>query len=130
MTDARPAVLDASAVLAYMLREHGWQAVQTALPGGLLSAVNLCEIVGKFCERGVPAPEVQADVLALGVEVMAFTPSQALEAARLRPGTRQLGLSLGDRACLALGLEHTARVLTADAAWAALNRPHVIEVIR
>ena len=123
-------VLDASAVLSYLLRERGWEAVQSALPGGLLGSVNLCEIVSKFCERGASASEVEADVLGLGVEIAPFSAAQAVIAAQLRPETRALGLSLGDRACLALGLETGAEVLTADAAWGTLPTPHRITVIR
>lgn len=123
-------VFDTSAVIAYLLRERGWIAVQGRLAGGLLSTVNLCEIVSKFAERGENPDDVLRDVLALDLAEVSFTAAHALTAARLRPQTRALGLSLGDRACLALGLEQGATVLTADAAWAALPAPHRIEVIR
>ena len=123
-------VLDTSAVIAYMLREPGWEKVQRSLSGGLLSTVNLCEVLSKFSERGEKAETILSDVLELGLELIAFTPAQALSAAMLRPVTRHLGLSLGDRACIALGLERAATVLTADAAWAGLEAPHQITVIR
>lgn len=115
-----PVVLDASAVIAYLLNEPGSQRVQAVLEGGLLSSVNLCEVVSKFAERGESPQRVLRDVLELDLEVVDFTPQRALLAAQLRPHTRTLGLSLGDRACLALGLERRATVLTADRPWAAL----------
>ncbi|WP_420594608.1 type II toxin-antitoxin system VapC family toxin [Deinococcus sp.] len=128
MSDA--VVLDTSAVIAYLLDEPGAARVATVMAGSLLSSVNLCEIVSKFAERGEDAARVQADVLALGLEVVDFSPPQALIAAALRPQTRHLGLSLGDRACLALALEHGAIVLTADKPWQNLPAPYQIEVIR
>lgn len=123
-------VLDSSAVIAYLLGESGSERVGIHLAGGWLSSVNLCEIVSKFAERGEDPAQVQADVLDLEVVVVPFSSPQALVAAQLRPQTRRLGLSLGDRACLALGLERQALVLTADQAWQQLSAPHRIEVIR
>ena len=128
MSDA--VVLDTSAVIAYLLDEPGAARVATVMAGSLLSSVNLCEIVSKFAERGEDSARVQSDVLGLGVEVVEFSSRQALVAAQLRPQTWHLGLSLGDRACLALGLEYGATVLTADKPWQNLPAPHQIEVIR
>lgn len=125
-----PWVLDSSAVVAYLLREQGWETVQAKLAGGLLSTVNLCEIVSKFAEWGENPEAILHDVLALELTEIPFSAAHALGAARLRPQTRSLGLSLGDRACLALALERGATALTADAAWADLPVPHRIEVIR
>ena len=123
-------VLDSSAVIAYLLDEKGAARVQAALQGGLLSSVNLCEVVSKFAERGEDPERVLKDVLELDLEIVPFSPTHALQAAKLRPLTRHLGLSLGDRACLALGLERRAAVLTADQPWAALTAPHTVEVLR
>lgn len=125
-----PVVLDSSAVLAFMLGENGAARVGPTLAGGLLSSVNLCEIVTKLAERGEDAATVHADVLAFGVDVMPFSSEHALQAAQLRPLTKHLGLSLGDRACLALGLERGANVLTADKAWAGLDPGYRVEVLR
>ena len=123
-------VLDASAVIAYLLNEPGSGRVRPLLEGGLLGSVNLCEVVTKFAERGEDAETVFADVLSLKVDVVPFSAQQSLSAAQLRPLTRHLGLSLGDRACLALGLERRSLVLTADQPWEQLQEPHRIEVIR
>ncbi|WP_293910661.1 type II toxin-antitoxin system VapC family toxin [Deinococcus sp.] len=133
-----PVVLDASAVIAYLLNEPGSQRIQAVLEGGLLSSVNLCEVISKFAERGESSERILSDVLELDLEVVDFTPRHALIAAQLRSHTRSLGLSLGDRACLALGLERSATVLTADRPWAALagqvlaglDAAPVIEVLR
>lgn len=123
-------VLDTSAVIAFLNAEPGAERVAPHLGGSLLSTVNLCEIIGKYAERGESPPQVEQDILGLELEIVSFSSEHARLAAELRPATRALGLSLGDRACLALGLERGATVLTADRAWSELGAPHNIEVIR
>jgi len=124
-------LLDASALLAYLHREPGWQTVRQAVyQGAVIGSVNLAEALGKLAEKGVDVGVMAVKLRALGIEVEPFLDSDALEAARLRPKTRPLGLSLGDRACLALGLRLGLPVLTADRAWAELELPIEIKVIR
>ena len=120
------AVLDSSAVLAVLLEEAGADRVETVLPGALLSAVNLAEVVSKLCERGMPADEVLLAVAALGVDIVAYDGEQARLTGELRPLTRAAGLSLGDRACLALSRLRQLPALTADAAWLAVSESEVV----
>ena len=115
-------VLDASAVLALMDGEAGEDAVAAVLPGALLSAVNLAEVVSKLAERGMPAARAHADALALGVHVVAFDGDLALDAGALRPLTRAAGLSLGDRCCLVLARSHRAEVLTTETRWESMAK--------
>jgi ribonuclease VapC len=103
-------VLDASAMLALMDAEPGQEAVAAVLPGALVSAVNLAEVVSKLAQA-------HADALALGIDVVAFDGSLALDVGALRPLTRAAGLSLGDRCCLALARMYRAVVLTTEARW-------------
>ena len=123
-------VLDASALIAMFLGEPGAADVRANLAGARLSTVNLAEVLGKLA-----APEESAglvdDLLALDVVSVDFTPADALEVARLLPLTRSQGLSLGDRACLALGRRLGAEVLTTEQRWAELStRELVIKVTR
>jgi len=111
------AVLDSSALLALLWNEPGADRVTAALPGALLSSVNLAEVLTKLCERGLSASEGRELVKSLGVVVVDFDADQAEAAATLRESTRSLGLSLGDRACLALARRRNGPALTADAAW-------------
>jgi PIN domain nuclease of toxin-antitoxin system len=110
-------VLDASAVLALMQSEPGADAVAAVLPGALLGMVNLAEVVTKLCERGMPVDLAHKAVASLGVRIAEFTEEQARLVGELRPLTRSAGLSLGDRACLALGRARSAVVLTAEGIW-------------
>jgi PIN domain nuclease of toxin-antitoxin system len=117
------AVLDASAFLAYLNGEPGADEVVRRLPAGaLISAVNLCEVYSKVAERGGDPQRLEEAlrdrrILGGAVEVAPFTRADAVIAAELRPLTKSQGLSLGDRACLALGKRLGLAVLTADAAW-------------
>ena len=130
-------VIDASAALAYLQQERGQERVEAALDEGpcWMSAVNLCEVLGKLCEKGMPLREARATVADLGLIVVAFDGELAAIAASLRVRTRSIGASLGDRACLALA-EQVMRtkaapvVLTAEKAWSNLKWPFKIMVIR
>lgn len=122
------AVLDASAVLALLLGEPGAARVGETLPGALMSSVNLAEVISKFCERGMPVAASAQAVDALGIEVVPFDTEQARLTGELRPLTRSAGLSLGDRACLALARQRGMPAITADAAWASLPGFDVIVI--
>ena len=113
--------LDASALLAFLFREEGHEAVATHLDEGLLSTVNLSEVLGRFARDGHDAFAV-LDRLERGpIEIVPFGVSDAARAAALVPHTAHLGLSLGDRACLALAQSRGIRAMTADRTWADLD---------
>jgi ribonuclease VapC len=112
------AVLDSSALLALLFNEPGADRVSETLPGALLSTVNFAETLAKLTERGVPVQEARAAVEATGVEIVDFDADQACMTSALRPLTRSAGLSLGDRACLALARSRDRSAVTADHVWA------------
>ncbi|MBA3812825.1 MAG: type II toxin-antitoxin system VapC family toxin [Caulobacteraceae bacterium] len=112
------AVLDSSALLALLLDEPGAKEVMAALPGALLSSVNLAEVVAKLCERGMPVDEARAAIEATGAELVDFTADHACLSGDLRGATKSAGLSLGDRACLALARTRNLPAMTSDSAWA------------
>jgi ribonuclease VapC len=85
--------------------------------GAGISAVNLAEVVGKLKTKGKDPDRILRRLLAMGLEVLPFTLEEALEAGALDPLTRPLGLSLGDRACLAAGKVRRLPVLTTDRSW-------------
>ena len=111
-------VLDASALLALFNDEPGAQAVLDALAGVcLVSAVNQTEVLTKLLDKGLSEAEAASVMQSVEIQVLAFDASQSLEAAGLRRETRTVGLSLGDRACLALARSRKAVALTADRPW-------------
>ncbi len=116
-------VLDASALLAYLREEPGADVVaDTIANGAIISAVNLAEALSRSADRGAD-PTKLATTLAEGglldgaITVEPFTAADAIDTARLRPLTRDAGLSLGDRACLALARRLRNPAVTADTAW-------------
>lgn len=122
-------VVDASTAIAMVRNEPGAGLARTLLRdnGGVISAVNAAEVLGKLAEAGMPLDDAETALTTLGLEVEPFTAARVRGVAALRASTRHLGLSLGDRACLALAIERDAPVLTADRRWAELDLP--VEVI-
>lgn len=123
-------VLDASAVLAVLLGEPGADRVAPHLNRAILSAVNYSEVLAKAARLGGSVAAAQRHVDRHPFRVIPFDAELAGLAAVLVPGTRAAGLSLGDRACLALGLHRGCEVLTADRAWAALDLAVPVTCIR
>ncbi len=123
-------VLDASAVLALVHGEAGSQVVEQWLTGAAISAVNLSEVAGKLLELGMPEGEAAEVVRALGLEVVPFHGELAWRAAALGPPTKALGLSLGDRACLATGVLLDRPVVTADRVWTQVDLPVRVVSVR
>jgi ribonuclease VapC len=113
-----PFVLDTSAVLAILFREAGQDAVRTALrEGAAISAVNFAEAVARLVRDGM-APELAAAALsALPIALHDLGLDLATGTGALYAQTRQFGLSLGDRACLALAKQEGVPVVTGDRAW-------------
>lgn len=115
-------VLDASAVLALLNQEPGGEAVLPLLPSSIISTINYSEVLAKLIEKGMAEDTAETMLAMTGIDQMVnFDPQQAREAAHLRPLTRQAGLSLGDRACLALGRTRNLIVVTAERSWQTLN---------
>lgn len=124
-------VLDASALLALFGDEPGAEAVAEALQEGVaLSAVNLAELLSKLAAEGVEPERALERIEAItdALEVHGLERADLIEIARLRPITRQRGLSLADRACLALARRLGLPALTADRAWADLL-PVEVEIV-
>ena len=122
--------MDSSAILTVLQGEVGAHKVGSLLGGALLSTVNLTETHAKTILNGVPAGRAWSLISALRCEVCPFTAEQARIAAELVSVTKPFGLSLGDRACLALAIERKATVYTTDRIWKSLNLGIEIEVIR
>lgn len=126
-----PVVLDASALLAFLFREDGCDRVAPLLARACVSAVNLSEVLGRFARQGCD-PRVALARLhaATRLELVPFDRVQAAVTAALIPVTAHLGLSLGDRACLALAMCRKLPAVTADREWARLDIGVEIQVIR
>lgn len=141
MSEPIPVVLDASAVLTWLAAEPGEQYIDPLLDGGLISAVNLGEVLYKVAEHGSDPGEIAEDLAGYGLRTVPFSAAQAGLLPALRnadratrpepvPGTRRRGvrpsLSLADLCCLALACEQQATVVTGDRHWLALDLPVLV----
>lgn len=122
-------VLDASALLAVLFKEVRSAKILPRLDQALISAVNHAEVVTKLMDRGLHYHEIHDDLNMLPLVVVDFDSRQSFVSSSLRTQTKALGLSLGDRACLALGMLRAMPVLTTNRIWADLQVGVAIEVI-
>jgi ribonuclease VapC len=123
-------VLDASALLAVLNDERGAARVEPLLAGARISSVNLAEVAGKLVDVGLSDDDVRTALDSHGFTVVPFDERVAMEAGLLRRTTRDAGLSLGDRACLATARVLDLTVVTVDKAWRGLKVGVEIDVVR
>jgi ribonuclease VapC len=123
-------VIDTSAILALLHLESGADKAAEAVQTGIVSVVNLAEVWSKLFETGHTEQQARQAVGGLTLKVADFTAEDAFEIGRLRPRTRAFGLSLGDRACLALAVRLGIPVITGDRRWTKLDIGATIELIR
>ncbi len=123
-------VLDASALIAAILDEPGAEYVRSILANSVMSSVNMVEVGSRLIDIGYSPDLALRQLSDLGAEVIPFDEDLAKEAAILRAVTRAAGLSLADRACIALAMREQATAVTADHAWTRVDLPCPIELIR
>ena len=123
-------VLDASALLAYLLQEPGAEVVDGLLGDARMASVNWAEVVLKSLSAGVDVEGMREELQSLGMGVEPFLAVDGERAGQLWPLTRQQGLSLGDRACLSLALRLDLKVVTCDRAWAQLPLELEVQILR
>ncbi len=123
-------VVDASVVLAAILQEPGHEALLDLHEPALLSAVNLAETRARLVDSGFDRQSIDASLGLVNVQIVDFDAEQAAISADLRLATKPAGLSLGDRACLALAQKRDAVALTADRAWASVKTPVTVRLVR
>lgn len=136
INDAAGAVLDASALLAYLQDESGADIVEAILVfGAVINVVNYAEVLSRLVDDGEGAETAHRRLQSQGligdvVRVVPLHEDDAVVIARLRPLTRAQGLSLGDRACLATALRLGRPAITADRGWASVDVGVTVRLIR
>ena len=124
-------MLDASALLVLLKGEPGKERVIKAITDGAsISAVNFSEVVGKLRDGGMPEEAIHESLDSLELDIVEFDTVLAYQAGLLRTLTKNAGLSLGDRACLALAQHLNLPVLTTDRVWKDLIPEINVQVIR
>jgi PIN domain nuclease of toxin-antitoxin system len=123
-------VLDASAILAVLNREAGADAIMAEIDDAIVLSVNYAEVASKLIEQGKDWRLAKEAIFGLGVRIADFDVTLADRTGELRPITKHRGLSLGDRACLALAEQQDALVLTTDHSWRDVIPNVEIRVVR
>ena len=123
-------VFDSSALLAIVFEEDGAEVAARRLSGGIVSAVNASEVIARLVDFGTSGEDARNALLSFGLDIRPFDMVLAVAAGQLRATTREKGLSLGDRACVALAIREQAGIVTADRAWAGLDLDVAVELIR
>ncbi len=123
-------VMDASALLAWVLAENGGDQAAAMAPLSYVSAMNLAEVVQKLAAMGISEQVLRPMAREFGCTIVPVDEGLGIEAGLLRRETRGRGLSLGDRVCLALAIRLGLPVVTADRAWAGLDLGVEVVLIR
>ncbi|HWA89193.1 MAG TPA: type II toxin-antitoxin system VapC family toxin [Rhizomicrobium sp.] len=123
-------VIDSSALMAYINQEPGGEAVGEILAHATICSVNACEVVTKLVAAGWPVQSARRALNKAGCEIWDFDLDLAFDAGGMVALTRSRGLSLGDRACLALAARLDVPALTADRAWKYVDVGVAVQFIR
>lgn len=127
---SRVTVLDASAIIAFLQGEPGDEVVRLALLSGhcVVSAANQAEIIAKSLDRGADPEAIKTILAELAYTVVDIKAEDGMQAGWMRGVSRKIGLSLGDRLCLALAQRLKANILTADRPWLTMAEPLEIDI--
>ena len=123
-------VFDSSAILALLKIESGHEIVAKNLEQAVVSSVNFCEVVTFLSKKTTKQDEMIKFLTETFDCIEDFNIVQAIIAGSFIKITKDYGLSLGDRACLALAKYKNIPVLTADKTWSKLNLGIKIKLIR
>ncbi len=125
------AILDASALLALLKAEIGSeQVIQVITEGAAMSAVNFSEVIAKLNDGGMPEEAIHETLDLLELTIVDFDAESSYRTGLLRSQTKGAGLSLGDRACLALAQRLKLPAFTTDRAWKDILADVTIKVLR
>lgn len=123
-------IFDSSAILALLNMERGHEIVAQNLDRAIVSSVNFSEVITVLARKGLGQERVIKSLKETFLHIEDFDTEQAIVAAKLDEVTRAHGLSLGDRACLALAKSKNLSVLTADKVWKGLELSVKVQLIR
>ena len=123
-------VFDSSVVIAILKQERGFESAEELLSKALISTVNLAEVATYLARNSVPKETIQEVLASFPIQVVPVEESLAIETGCLYPSCKHLGLSLGDRACLALAISRKLPVLAADQVWSKLDLDIAIQILR
>ncbi|NRB10155.1 MAG: type II toxin-antitoxin system VapC family toxin [Rickettsiaceae bacterium] len=115
-------LLDTSAVISILQKESGYKLVEEIIASSAISAVNFSELVAVLARSSIPEKDIDKIITDIVPEIIPFSEDIAINAGKLVNKTKEYGLSLGDRACLATGQYYGMEIYTADKAWLKLQK--------
>ena len=114
-------LLDTSALIALLKKESGYEVIENVIASSAISSVNLSELVAVLTRSGVSEQDIDEIISDLVPEIVPFCEAISIRTGKLAKLTQNYGLSLGDRACIALGITLGLPIYTADKVWAELK---------
>ena len=129
-TKSKKSLFDTSALIALLKREPGYEILEELIANSSISAVNLSELVSVLTRSGITENEIDGIITDIIPEIISFSENIAIQTGKLSKHTKKLGLSLGDRACIATGIHHNMTIYTTDQVWQELKPLADIIVVR
>lgn len=114
-------LFDSSALLVLIQEENGYKELENLVANAVISSVNLSEVISVLARSGVPKEQIIKVIDSSITDIIPFTTNEAVLAGELITSTKKLGLSLGDRACIATSILHGLKLYTSDLIWKNLN---------
>jgi PIN domain nuclease of toxin-antitoxin system len=124
------ALLDMSAIIALLKKEPGYELLEEVIASSAVSAVNLSELVSVLIRAGIEESEVDEIIKDIVPEIIPFSDDIAVNSGKLIKQTKEFGLSLGDRACVATGIHYNIPIYTTDKVWKRIKAQANIIIIR
>ena len=129
-TKNKKVLFDTSAIITLLKKEQGYELLEDLIASSVISSVNLSELVTILARNNVVESEIDAIITDIVPEIIPFSEHLAIEAGKLAAHTKNFGLSLGDRACIATGIYYNMTIYTTDKIWLELKSLADIVLIR
>lgn len=124
-------IFDTSALFAIINKEKGYELAESVLAKSSMSSVNVSEVVAVLTRAGLTPRDIREIIEESIPYIIDFDEEIAFTAGVIISESKSLGLSLGDRACIATGMVKGMEIYTADQVWTKLDIPSAkIKIIR
>lgn len=117
LVKSKKSLLDTSAIIALLKKEPGYEILEDVIANSSMSSVNLSELVAVLARSGVPEEEIDEIITDIVPEIIPFSENLSIKTGKLISVTKEYGLSLGDRACIATGSYYNMEIYTKDSIW-------------
>ncbi|WP_342267542.1 type II toxin-antitoxin system VapC family toxin [Candidatus Tisiphia endosymbiont of Empis tessellata] len=122
-------LLDTSAIIALLKQESGYKILEDVIASSALSSVNLSELVSVLTRSNIKENEIDTIITDIVPDIIPFSESISIKAGKLISLTKDYGLSLGDRACIATGSYYNMEIYTTDKIWLKLSDKLPVKII-